>query len=96
MHILFKSQDSFEGGKFSTSKDDTLMKVNKTTKITQKKVSFLSLICHFESDMKSSEEGDDGDVEITYTTSCFHERKKKKRFWQVMMIVLEKELHSIN
>ena len=53
------------------------MKVTKTTKLTQKKVSFLSLKLHFGSDTKSSEEEDeDEDIEITLSSSQFYKRSK--------------------
>ena len=69
--------DTLKGGKLSASKDDALMKVTKTTKLTQKKVSFLPLKPHFGSDTKSSEEEkDDGDMETTYPSSHFHKRNK--------------------
>ena len=53
------------------------MKVTKTTKLTRKKVSFLPLKLHFESDTESSkEEKDDGDMETTCSSSHFHIRNK--------------------
>ena len=54
---------------------DALMKDTKTTKLTQKKVLFLPLKPHFGSVTEFlEEEGNDGDVEITYPSSCFHKR----------------------
>ena len=68
--------DTPKGGKLFAAKD-LLMKVTKTAKLTQKKVSFLSLKPHFRSDTESSkEERDDGDMETTYPSSHFHKRNK--------------------
>ena len=53
------------------------MKVIKTVKLTQKKVSFVPLKPHFGSDTESSEEErDDGDLETTCPSSHFHKRSK--------------------
>ena len=53
------------------------MKVAKTTKPTQKKVSFLLLKPYFRSNTEfSEEERDDGDMETTYPSSHFHKRNK--------------------
>ena len=71
--------DAPKRGKLFPTKDDALMKVTKTTKLTQKKVSFLSLKPHFGSDTESSEEeeeDDDEDMEITLSSSQFYKRSK--------------------
>ena len=79
--------------KLSTTKDNALKKVIKTTKLTQKKVLFLLLKLQFESDIESSEEeGDDGDMEITCPSSRF---MKEASILEVM-ILMERELHSHN
>ena len=69
--------DAPKEGKLFATKDDAFLKVTKTTKLTQKKVSFLSLKSHFGSDTESSEEErDDRDMEIIYPSSHFHKRSK--------------------
>ena len=68
--------DTPKEGQLSAAKDNALMKVTKTTKLNQKKVSFLHLKTHFGSDMVSSEEGGDEDIEITHPSSQFYKRSK--------------------
>lgn len=66
--------DTLKGGKLSTAKDDAIMKVTKTTKLTQKKVLYFPLKPHFGSDTESSEkEVDDASIHATYPSSRLHE-----------------------
>ena len=67
------------------------MKVAKTTKPTQKKVSFLLLKLHFRSNTEfSEEERDDGDMETTSHLLIFI----KETSILVVMIQMGKEPHS--
>ena len=81
---------TLKGGRLFAAKDDALMKISITTKLTQERVSFLPLKPHFGSDTKpSEEERDDGDMETTYPPSHI-----KEASILVVMILMEKELHS--
>ncbi|XP_039118805.1 uncharacterized protein LOC120254858 [Dioscorea cayenensis subsp. rotundata] len=71
--------DTPKEGKLSAAKDEAFMKVTKTTKLTQKKVSFLPLKPHFGSDTEpSEEEKDHEDIQIAHSLARRH--KKNRHF----------------